>query len=251
MKERSSFGDRLRIFLDGKGFYIVLILCLTVIGVSAWVMLTGVGTDVENMGSLTEVGEEPYLADAPNVMPELPDIIGSDSVQDAVIPELPVIEPEVPVLVEEGTNVAPSQPVTNLAPVFIGPVIGEIEVPYCMESLRYDVTMADWRVHNGIDIASPLGTQVMAVSSGIVENVYEDDAYGTTVIIDHGAGLKSIYANLAEKPTVYKNDSIAVGEIIGSVGMSALCEIGTVYHLHFAMTLDGEYVNPAEYLPAG
>jgi murein DD-endopeptidase MepM/ murein hydrolase activator NlpD len=50
---------------------------------------------------------------------------------------------------------------------------------------------------------------------------------------------------------VYVGDTVSVGEIIGSVGDTALCETNEVAHLHFAMSLDGAGVDPADYLPIG
>ena len=110
--------------------------------------------------------------------------------------------------------------------------------------------MADWRVHNGIDLAAEAGSRVIAASSGTVEEVRNDDLYGTTVVIDHGNGLKSIYSNLAGTPAVAKGDTVSAGSVIGSVGDTAEAEIGEVAHLHFEMTKDGAEVDPADYLPA-
>ena len=90
----------------------------------------------------------------------------------------------------------------------------------------------------------------MAAAKGTVAEVYEDDLLGTTVVIDHGEGLKSTYSNLAATPTVAAGDSVNMGDVIGSVGNTAIGETGEVIHLHFAMTKDGVSVDPAEYLPA-
>ena len=47
---------------------------------------------------------------------------------------------------------------------YVWPVYGQIERPYAMTELVYDKTMADWRTHDGIDIESTLGTQVLAAA---------------------------------------------------------------------------------------
>ena len=113
----------------------------------------------------------------------------------------------------------------------------------------YDMTMSDWRTHYGLDSESSLGTQVLAAADGTVTEVYADDLYGTTVVISHGGGIESVYSNLAELPTVEVGQSVSKGDTIGSVGTTALCEAGEVYHLHFAMRADGQSVDPGEYLP--
>jgi murein DD-endopeptidase MepM/ murein hydrolase activator NlpD len=102
--------------------------------------------------------------------------------------------------------------------------------------------MADWRTHAAIDIAAEIGTTVIAAASGTVKSVYSDDLYGTTVTIDHGGGLVSLYANLAALPAVSEGEYVGVGDVIGSVGATAIAEAGDVTHLHFAMIIDGSPV---------
>lgn len=244
MKEKKGFRGSMEAFFSGKGFYIVLFLCVAVIGLSAWAMLSGNMTDVEK-------GNVQYAATPTRDVP----VIGTKAPD---IDFLPVIEPEEPtvtqgVLATEEPEAAQvwneDDSVSEASRVYAWPVAGGIEIPFSMDALIYNATLGDWRVHEGLDIAAALGDHVRAVASGKVESVYADDLYGTTVIIDHGAGLRSIYANLAEQPTVYEGDSVSAGEIVGAVGNTALAEVSEVYHLHFAMTQDGSFVNPADFLP--
>ena len=247
MDKKKSFGQGLEAFFAGKGFYIVLFLCVAVIGASAWVMLTENGTDVEN----TEIGMsleneplEPTAPPAPTVplQTEAPvEAPEQDSAQEVLAPADEPVEEAVPVIAPEEPQIVNS--------FFVWPVTGEIESPYSMVSLIYSRTMRDWRTHDGVDIACELGAEVKAASGGTVTDVGSDDMYGMTVSIDHGNGLCSTYSNLAEVPTVKSGDIVAPGQVIGSVGGTALCETGEVTHLHFAMKLNGESVDPADYLP--
>ena len=109
--------------------------------------------------------------------------------------------------------------------------------------------MADWRTHRGLDIAANLGTKVVATAEGTVSKIVEDPLYGTTVEIEHGGGLVSRYCNLAATPVVEMGQSIALGQVIGAVGDTAIAEAGDVTHLHFEMLEYGEPVDPASYLP--
>ena len=84
--------------------------------------------------------------------------------------------------------------------------------------------------------------QVLAALSFIPE--------GMTVVIEHAGGLRSIYSNLAATPTVCTGDDIMTGEVIGAVGATAPGENREDPHLCFKMTLDGQSVNPMDYLPA-
>ena len=255
MDKKKSFGEGVEEFFAGKGFYIVLFLCVSVIGISAWAMLTGRGTDVENSGldiTLEDNGEsvqtgktdypvvtEPVATPVPTPKPSAAVEIPSDPVPTpapAPTPAAPTTAPE------------PETPTVS-ADFFIWPLTGEIENGYSMTALVYNRTMRDWRTHDGVDLAAELGAQVKAAGAGLVSDVFKDDMYGTTVVIDHGGGLTSTYSNLAALPTVEAGDSVITGQVIGSVGDTALCEIGEVTHLHFAMALDGESIDPTNYLP--
>ena len=79
--------------------------------------------------------------------------------------------------------------------------------------------------------------------------VFEDGLMGTTVVIDHGEGLISTYANLGDNPLVEPGDRVDVGSVIGSVGDSALVESGLQGHLHLETSRNGQTVDPRDYLP--
>lgn len=254
MEKKKSFGESLEAFFAGKGFYIVLFLCVAVIGVSAWAMLAGKGTDVDDGNSslnmtleenedavLTGKTEYPVVTE-PVLNPE-PD---TESVE-IEIPEEPVVAEEPGA--ETAALATETEQQTAVLDFFIWPVAGELENGYSMTALVYNRTMQDWRTHDGIDIAAELGTQVKATSAGTVREVFDDDLYGTTVVIEHSGGLASTYSNLAAMPTVAVGDEVIAGQVIGSVGNTALCETGEVTHLHFSMTLDGQSVDPADYMP--
>ncbi len=255
MEKKKSFGAALESFFAGKGFYIVLFLCVAVIGISAWTMLSGDigGEDIVEPGSLS-VTEEPVSS---TEIEEDPTFSESEIDQIEAIAPVVAVEPQEPI--QQIAPVAPApnsaagpapQSVPDTVPTyFIRPVAGEIENGYSMDKLQYNRTMRDWRTHDGLDIATELGAQVKAVADGTVEKVYTDDSMGTTVVIAHSGGLRSVYANLAESPTVAEGDAVAGGSVIGSVGSTALSETGEVHHLHFAMSLNGSSVDPGNYLP--
>lgn len=244
MEKKQSFGQKVEAFFAGHGFYLVLGLCAVIIGVSAWVLLADTTVDTEPL---------PVVNLSPSPAP---------ATQTPASPTPPAVEsapasPEVQTgSTETGEDVAvPSEtPDTETAvveedPLYVWPVNGAVLNPYSMDKLVYNRTMADWRVHEGVDITADLGTEVLAVSGGVVTEVYADDRYGTTVTIDHQNGVVSTYSNLAEVPTVAVGDSIMAGEILGSVGDTALWEAGEPPHLHLSMTCDGVSVDPTVYLP--
>ncbi len=130
---------------------------------------------------------------------------------------------------------------------FIPPYEGKILCGYSPLVPVYSDTLEDWRVHNGIDIAAPLNGGVCAISDGTVENVYEDLRWGTTVVIDHGNDLKSIYSNLSVNVNVFTGEKIKKGDVIAVVGDTALFETVADTHLHFEMKSKDAWVNPLDY----
>ena len=252
MEKKKTFGQRAEQFFAGKGFYIVLLLCVAVIGVSAWTLLNDQRDYVDNGDDLTAVGASAMdQGQDAETFTDIQDPAATDTaVQSTQTPETQ--QPQQSDDPETQSQTAPAEESAETASApetFTWPVVGEIEVPYSVAALLYNRTMSDWRTHDGLDLAAEQGTQVMAAANGSVESVTNDPLYGCTVVIDHTGGLKSIYANLAETPAVAAGDSVTAGQVIGSVGNTALCETGEVSHLHFAMTLDGQSVDPGAYMP--
>jgi len=128
-------------------------------------------------------------------------------------------------------------------------VKGEVIADYSLEVLAYDETMGDWRTHSGLDIAASLGTEVLAVAAGTVASIEDDVLMGTTIVVDHGDGLKSVYANLAATPAVQVGDAVQTGAVLGAVGDTAAAEAAKAPHLHFEMIRGDEPVDPASFLP--
>jgi len=263
MEEKKGFSQQLNDFFAGKGFYIVLLLCAGLIALSIWLMASGSRADVELSGEDTRMetagvrAAETEPEDALAVMGSAPTRprtaappAGSGG-QGPQVQQVELPEPEAPET-EGGLNEPAEESAGLIQDVdyFIWPVNGALLRESSVETLSYDPTMRDWRLHTGWDIAAAAGEPVLSTANGVVSAVYEDDMLGATVEVRHSNGLVSVYANLAQEPPVVPGQSVVVGSVLGSVGASALGESGQQSHLHFALRRDGLPVDPADWLPS-
>lgn len=109
---------------------------------------------------------------------------------------------------------------------------------------RIHPTLGVEQFHNGIDLAAPYGTAILAAYDGDVVAADYSSTMGNYIMINHGDGLYTIYMHasalyVSKGQSVYKGQSIAA---VGSTGRS------TGNHLHFSVRLNGSYVSPWNYL---
>ena len=109
---------------------------------------------------------------------------------------------------------------------------------------RNDPILGITKQHNGLDMAAPGGSPILAAYDGKVVAAAYSSSMGNYIMIDHGDGLYTIYMHasalyVSTGKEVKKGDTIAA---VGSTGRS------TGNHLHFGVRLNGNYVNPRNYL---
>ena len=197
-----------------KGYYMILSFCVLAVGVAGYFFISGA---VEEEAAVQQTLSVPVTVEREEEQkPEPP-----DAAQDASA------EAEVE------------------APTTVLPVSGDVLQEYAMDRLIFHATTQDWRVHNGVDLAAEVGQNVRAPRGGTVTGVYDDEYYGTTVVIRHDGGYVSQCSNLAAETMVQAGDTVLPGDVIGTVGETALIETAQPAHIHFSVTCDGESVDPA------
>ena len=237
----------LRTLTQNKHLITMTVLCVLTVGIGSWYLLTAPDpTATEEAATVSVADEIPVRAAEPIQKAKTP-----------VTPEPPAAEVLLPAPVKEAEEDAPPapQPVVDNTPVtpappklVVSPLNGAVLTAFAVDELVYSETFADWRTHDGIDIAAEAGTTVLAASAGTVLAVRNDDMMGTTVVIDHGDGCQTTYANLQARPTVVAGDEVSAGQIIGAVGTTAAAESAHGPHLHFSVSKNGDAIDPNTYL---
>jgi septal ring factor EnvC (AmiA/AmiB activator) len=100
-----------------------------------------------------------------------------------------------------------------------------------------------YTVHNGIEIASPPGTEVKAIHEGTVVFAERFRGYGLMVVIDHGGRHHSLYAQLSELTTSV-GQKVATGDVVGLSGQGGLESPG----VYFEMRHGGRPEDPLDWL---
>ena len=101
-----------------------------------------------------------------------------------------------------------------------------------------------YKLHTGVDISAPMGANFIAANDGIVVKAEMNSAYGNMVIIDHGGGISTLYAHGSEI-LVTVGQSVKRGDAILKVGSTGY---STGPHAHFEIRINGQTVNPMDYL---
>lgn len=236
-------------FFAAKGFYIALALSLAAVGAAAYFVFVSVPSMT---APVSDAADANTAATGETV----------ETVDTAVIPAPQESTPVVPDTEEDsapasGTvgisvSAAAQQPMEEIEPQIpmlrVAPLEGETIAVFSATQLQYNKTLADWRMHDGIDIAAEEGAHVLAASSGVVESVGRDDMMGMRVILSHEDGYETCYANLGENVFVSEGEYVSAGQVVGTVGTSSLAEAAEGAHLHFGVRRGGVAVDPQEYL---
>lgn len=213
-------------FFKRNAAYLILALCVLAIGLSITLVMVNRNAEIKRQDASRE--------------------------QVAVLPE--DNQPTTSPVTEDTTNVdvttdptEPDVPVTKVI-TFITPVENATAVEDYTETLAYNATLKRYEAHKAIDFFAGEGSAVYAVLDGVISDVKTTLLTGTTVTIDHGNGLYTLYNSLADGDGVFVGQTVKQGAKIGEVSLSNRQEAAEGAHLHFSVIEDGETINPAKYL---
>lgn len=147
------------------------------------------------------------------------------------------------------TPTPPSKPVEDKLPSFVLPANGSLSSKHDPTLQVYSNTMNDYRVHIGIDLNTEASAPVYAAADGKVDKIWEDTLMGYCIAIKHSGDCYTIYKNLAKDlpDGIAEGVSVRSGQLIASVGDSAMVEVAQEPHLHFEMTVGDLSVDPLKY----
>lgn len=222
---------------DHGAVWLAVAVCLLAAGVGGYALLRPAEAPVPTID--TPPAETAVTAPVTTIREEAAKPAPAPAPQEIRTEEVPVAAP---VFIPDDTPVIAAPP-----QVVVAPLEGDVVAAFSADRLVYNETLADWRTHDGVDIAAVAGTEVLSAAAGTVAAVENDPMMGTVITIDHPDGCRTTYANLQESPTVAAGDSVAAGQPIGTVGISA-AEAARGPHLHFSVSKEGVTLDPAEYL---
>lgn len=235
-------------FIMGKGFYVVLALCLVGAGTAAWIAADRTLSSIDQRNQQI-IEQSPVQEEISWSVPEVP--VRED------IKDIPKPSPSSSSAPSSSSSAEPSKeskepskqekPPANSSKqsksVFVLPISGEVFKPFSDGKLVRNDTLKVWRTHDGIDIKADKGTNVIAVQDGKVLSIKNDPLWGTVVEIEHSDKLVSVYCGLSKDIKVKEGDTVKTSQVIGMVDVIP-AELCCDPHLHFAMRKDGKWVDP-------
>ena len=210
-------------FLRRNAVYFILSLCILAIGLSVSLMLINRDNGLSNDLAIPPINDE----------------ANADNEQNASNTQKPNETPDQ----GAGTDDTVIKVVS-----FIMPVANATEVGEYSDTMVFNQTLSRFESHKAIDFYAQEGASVVAVYDGTVESVTNTLLHGTTIVIDHGDGLKSIYNSLADGESVVAGQTVKQGDVIGQVSATNRQEYKDGPHLHFVVEENGQVIDPAKYL---
>ena len=150
-----------------------------------------------------------------------------------------------------GLVAGPSPAVADPGRPFIWPTAGRVTQPFGCTGFFAEPPRGNCaHFHTGIDIANLRGTPILAAASGVIVIIGFDPWWPDRdwlLEIDHGNGLKTLYAHMRARPLpgIHRGAQVTQGQVIGYMSDTGMA---TGVHLHWGVYLNGEPVDPTQYV---
>lgn len=227
---------------SSKGFYIALGVCLIAVGVAAWTTYDS----VVNYATPEDKSRSESVQSTAPTNNTVSGVYGEPKTSSQ--PEASSVAPKASSKPELGLESKPQKEVSSVPNKPAAAEVTSYSYPVGKTVIQkfsadpvYCKTTLDWRAHTGIDLSAAKGEDVKAIAKGTVTKAYQDDKYGNTVVVSHG-GVEAWYCGL-DQMKVKDGDTVESGQTLGTVGTVPI-ESNEASHLHFALKVKGEYVDP-------
>lgn len=207
-------------FMKRNAMYLLILLCIASVATVIALAATG------NFGEQTiDIDGEQNN----NGNTDIPTVVDPDDKPG----DTPIVKPDPPV---DDTPV--DTPLT-----FTAPCMGTVTVNYSDTVLVWNSTLGQYSTHLAVDFVAE-DLRVLAVAGGTVKEVGYDALDGNYVIITHKDGYESRYFSLGDGVSLKAGDTVAEGDVIGTMSTTMAKESLDGNHLHFEMSKDGVDIDP-------
>ncbi len=227
---KPSFGERLKnLKINRSAVVAVCVLVVAVVIISA----VAIASNRAKQNTPNDDTTPPVTEKDDTIVPE------TDAPTTPPETDAPTVKPET----------QPTTPVEDTLPSFVLPVSGALFKKHDPDLQVSSNTMNDYRVHIGVDIITEENAPVYAAADGKIDKIWEDVRMGYCMAIKHSGDSYTIYKNLAKTlpEGIAEGVSVRSGQLVASVGDSAMVEIADEPHLHFEMTVADLGVDPLKY----
>lgn len=215
-------------FLRKNVYYFVFILCLAVLSIITVALVVGQNGNSNQLGDDNVIENPDDSTDAGNV--QTPNQNEENKGNEEQNPPIEENKPTVTVV------------------VFDMPVDGTIIKEYVGASVVYNQTLGLYTGHKAIDFLADEGTQVKCSYGGVVESITTSNLEGTSIVVNHGNNLKTVYNSVEPIENLAEGQSVSKGEVIATVALNNRTEYKDGAHLHFEVIENGVKIDPQKYL---
>lgn len=125
---------------------------------------------------------------------------------------------------------------------------GTVTKGYTADTLVFNDTLQAYTGHMGVDVASQDGAKVLCAYDGTIESITTEYLLGTTVIVKHESGLKTVYNSIDADESLKVGQNVKKGDVLGEASDNNKQEYKDGAHLHFEVYENGKRIDPEKYL---